>query len=442
MKKQLQNIQFRIPKEVHEKMLIDLKRPHDFAYERVGFLFAKTILLSPSQYLVIATDYKPVADDNYIDDPEVGAKINSTAIRNAMQETFDKRCGCFHVHLHDHNGKPYPSPTDEAGLPGIVDSFTNIASQHANGILILSKDAFYTAIKVGGSKNFLKSTSISIVGFPFLLQYGNNSLSKNAVFDRQSFLGPNSQNLIDNIKIGIIGYGGGGSHIGQQLAHIGFKHITIFDDDHIEDSNLNRLVGANYADIKKSTPKTVIASRIIKSILPSAKVTLVEKKWQDLPEALQSCDIILGCVDSYSERQQLEAECRRFLIPLIDIGMDVYYSEGYSMSGQVILSMPGSSCMSCYGFLTEAKLAKEAEKYGKVGGRPQVVWPNGVLASTAIGILVDIVTGWTGMNNQSVYLAYDGNSGKIENHIRKMHAPNCCEHYPITAVGQAQYNKI
>ncbi len=98
--------------------------------------------------------------------------------------------------------------------------------------------------------------------------------------------------------------------------------------------------------------------------------------------------------------------------------------------------------MSCYGFLTEAKLAKEAEKYGKVGGRPQVVWPNGVLASTAIGILVDIVTGWTGTNNQSVYLAYDGNSGKIENHIRKMHAPNCCEHYPISAVGQAQYNKI
>lgn len=442
MKKQKQNIKFRIPKALHEKMLADLKRSHMFAYERVGFLFAKTVMLSVDHYLIIATDYQPVVDADYIDDPTVGAKINSTTIRKAMQGTLDKGCGCFHVHLHDHNGKPYPSPTDEAGLPDIVRSFANIASGHANGILILSKDGFYTDIKLSAESRFLKANAINIVGYPLLLQYQHIAVPKSTVFDRQSFLGVHSQGLFDNIKVGIIGYGGGGSHIGQQLAHIGIKNIVVFDYDKVEDSNLNRLIGATFSDVKKAIFKTSVAKRIIKKILPSAKLILVEKKWQDLPAELQSCDIICGCVDSYTERQQLEAECRRFLIPLIDIGMDVYQTEGYSMSGQVILSMPGSVCMSCYGFLTEAKLAKEAENYGKGGGRPQVVWPNGVLAFSAVGVLTDLVTGWTGEQNRNIYLAYDGNSGKIEDHIRKRHAPGCCAHFNLIETGLVRYAKI
>ncbi|HSD08863.1 HesA/MoeB/ThiF family protein [Flavobacterium sp.] len=296
----------------------------------------------------------------------------------------------------------------------------------------MSRDAFYLSIK---------SDSISVVGYPFLLQYPNKGSVKDLIFDRQSFLGANSQFLFENIKVGIIGYGGGGSHIGQQLAHLGVKNITIFDYDKMEDTNLNRLVGGVYTDIKKAMFKIDIAKRVIKKIFPKAELTLIAKKWQQAPEELQTCDIIFGSVDSYTERQQLEAELRRFLIPLIDIGMDVHHSGGYSMSGQIILSMPGMPCMSCYGFLTEEKLAKEAAKYGNVGGRPQVVWPNGVLASTAVGVFVDLVTGWTG-NSDGVYLSYDGNSGKITNHIRKEFAPEKCCHFPIENVGKPNYTKI
>jgi hypothetical protein len=280
-----------------------------------------------------------------------------------------------------------------------------------------------------------------VVGYPFISQYLNKRVVNDVMFDRQSFLGTNSQFLFENIKVGIVGYGGGGSHIGQQLAHIGVKNITIFDDDKIEITNLNRLIGGVYTDVKNALLKVTIAKRVIKRIFPKSNLTLVAKKWQQASNELKKCDIIFGCVDSYTERQQLESECRRFLIPLIDIGMDVHDSGGYSMSGQVLLSMPGQPCMSCYGFLTEDKLAKEAAKYGNVGGRPQVVWPNGVLASTAIGVFVDLVTGWTG-TNESVYLSYDGNTGKIEDHIRKQFSPKCCEHYPLSEVGPTKYLKI
>ena len=52
-------------------------------------------------------------------------------------------------------------------------------------------------------------------------------------FDRQSFLGVNSQSIIQSTKVGIVGLGGGGSHVVQQLAHIGFLNFVIFDNLHI-----------------------------------------------------------------------------------------------------------------------------------------------------------------------------------------------------------------
>lgn len=78
----------------------------------------------------------------------------------------------------------------------------------------------------------------------------------------------------------------------------------------------------------------------------------------------------------------------------IDIGMDVHGDERPVIGGQIILSSPCGPCMTCMGFLTAEKLAAEAARYGSAGGRPQVVWPNGALASTAVGLAVDLVTGW------------------------------------------------
>ncbi|MEP7375975.1 MAG: ThiF family adenylyltransferase [Chitinophagaceae bacterium] len=445
MKKDKQIVKMRIPARIQQQMLIDLQRKHPFAYERVGFLFTKSKKLTNKTMLVLATEYVPVADEDYVEDKTVGARINSTSIRKAMQTIFDNKGGCFHVHLHDHSGIPGPSSTDKKGLPGVAESFSNISGEQVNGILILSHDSFYCTVKIKEKKKFVLPASVSAVGYPMNQQFNNvRRIEKNDVFQRQSFLGKKSNHLFENVKVGIIGYGGGGSHIGQQLAHIGVRNIVVFDDDKIEGSNMNRLVGGWFRDIKKSLLKTAIAKRVIKKILPSAKPECINSRWQDNPDKLQECDVVLGCVDSYAERQQLEAECRHYLIPYIDIGMDVYEEEdkSYSMPGQVILSMPGQACMRCFGFLTDEKLGEEAARYGKVGGRPQVVWPNGVLASTAVGIFVDLVTGWSRQKDKTIYLTYEGNTGIIKDHVRARFAPEECEHYPFSEAGPPMYKKL
>jgi hypothetical protein len=227
---------------------------------------------------------------------------------------------------------------------------------------------------------------------------------------RQGFLGSASDITLDRARVGVIGLGGGGSHIIQQLAHAGVGNFELFDPDHIEETNLNRVVGATFADVESATAKTVVAEHVIRAVNPRARVVAHANDWRARVEYVRTCDVVFGCVDSFIARSEIEVTCRRYLIPYIDIGMDVFpIDKQFSIAGQVIVSMPGQLCMRCMGFLREDLLAREAERYGAAGGRPQVVWPNGFLASTAVGLFIELLTPWHAASPKSVFLEYDGN---------------------------------
>lgn len=233
---------------------------------------------------------------------------------------------------------------------------------------------------------------------------------KSGRFERQSFLGAQSEEILRATRVAIVGLGGGGSQITQQLAHIGVGYPCILDPQMIEDSNLNRLVGGTQADVDNATPKVEIAGRLIRAINPTIKVVELLDRWQQRPEVVQGCDFIFGCLDSFGERNQLERLARRFLIPYIDIGMDVHLvGDSFSVSGQVALSLPEFPCLWCMGLLTERRLAEEARRYGAAGGKPQVIWPNGMLASSAVGLFMNMLFPWQGKFDPPLLLEYDGN---------------------------------
>lgn len=85
------------------------------------------------------------------------------------------------------------------------------------------------------------------------------------------------------------------------------------------------------------------------------------------------------------------------------------------------------------GYLTREILQNEIERYGAAGINPQVVWPNGLLASLAVRIVVELVTGWS-KKTGAIYLTYDGNRDVVASHpsIGRMGE---CTHYPLTAAG-------
>lgn len=259
-------------------------------------------------------------------------------------------------------------------------------------------------------------------------------------YSRQTFLGSNAESTFAACTVAVVGLGGGGSHIAQQLGHIGVHQLLLVDPDKVELSNLNRLVGATATDVALGTLKTEIAQRLLVGVNPKTMVETLPCAWQDAAQKLRDADIIFSCLDSYHARQDLEVTARRYMIPLIDIGMDVFLVDGKpQMSGQVILSLPGGPCMKCLGFLSEENLRKEADQYGAAGGRPQVVWANGVLASVATGIFVDLVTGWNGLSDRGEYLHFDGNQNLLWRSPRLEYAPKECLHFPHDSVGDPTF---
>jgi molybdopterin/thiamine biosynthesis adenylyltransferase len=257
-------------------------------------------------------------------------------------------------------------------------------------------------------------------------------------FSRQSFLGANAEQILTATRVTIVGLGGGGSHIAQQLAHAGVGHFRLIDPQEIDASNLNRLVGATETDVEAKTPKVKIVERLIRGIRPWAEVEVAQSNWQMADELLKDAHFIFGCVDGYRQRMYLESAAHRFGLPYIDIGMDVtkLNDEQHAVAGQMIMTLPDGPCMRCLGFLTQQRLDREENEYGDAGINPQVVWTNGTLASLAVGTLVRLLTPWFPYAHEFEWLELDGNNQLVTRSRQPEYTvKGRCEHFTSADLG-------
>ena len=62
--------------------------------------------------------------------------------------------------------------------------------------------------------------------------------------DKSGCLEKPGQGLLSKCRVGIIGLGGIGSILAEYLARLGVGDFCPVHDDHVEESNLSRIVGA------------------------------------------------------------------------------------------------------------------------------------------------------------------------------------------------------
>jgi hypothetical protein len=446
----------KIPRQLMMTAMEDLERPHPFAGERLGF-FSFRQSVHPERPLLLCYDYHPIADDHYIPDETCGGRIGGDAIRVAMGRSFREMSGQLWVHTHGRRGQPRASATDLAEGPKVTQSLANAQPGAIQGWAVISEEG--TAGQIRALEGHLhRLTNLAVVGWPMKVPVREASKlelgsilgmlkkggKRDTRYDRQSFLGEHSQTIFENAKVGIVGLGGGGSHINQQLAHIGFQRVVLCDGDRVEGTNLNRLVGATLQDVRKRRHKVYIANRLFKKLQPDAEIDDRPARWEEKREALRDCDLIFGCLDSFCARRDLEAFCRSLMIPLIDIGMAVLRPDGAvpEIIGQAIVSMPGEHCMHCLQFLTSENLTREAQRYDG-SPQPQVVWPNGVLASTAVGYAVVLLTGWSGATTPSCRVDYRGSQMTLSpSNLAAALGARRCAHFPLSKTGDPVFRKL
>jgi hypothetical protein len=154
--------QLRITAQLVDEIRSDLRRPHSFACERVGFVCARA---SPAD-VVLAYEYLPLGDDEYIDDHMAAASFSGAAIRRMRQRALDTGDALFHVHAHEHRGPPWFSGTDLRSLREMLPSIAIVSPNVPHGALLLSEDA---VVAVALVDSVIRTIAATVVGHPLVL---------------------------------------------------------------------------------------------------------------------------------------------------------------------------------------------------------------------------------------------------------------------------------
>ncbi len=133
------SVLFRATAEFMRQLHTDLMRPHPFAAERVGFISVRAAQ-GQDRLVLLAENYYPVEDRDYVPDLHVGAMMGQEAIRKALEIALLQPVGMFHVHIHEHHGRPRFSATDLREQLKFVPDFFKVRPQMPHGAIVLSYD--------------------------------------------------------------------------------------------------------------------------------------------------------------------------------------------------------------------------------------------------------------------------------------------------------------
>jgi molybdopterin/thiamine biosynthesis adenylyltransferase len=232
--------------------------------------------------------------------------------------------------------------------------------------------------------------------------------SKDERFDRQARLfGAEGQAILADLHVAVVGAGGGGSIIVEQLAHLGIGRLTIIDFDVVKDINLSRIVGATPADAARHEKKVVVLQRLVERIDPTIRCDVIPGDISDegVATALRDCDFIFLATDTTTSRLVLNAVVHRFLVPAVQIGAKVEISPSGDAEVYVAVRpvLPHQGCLHCASLIDPIRLREEgrteeervAQNYLDI---PEVVDPsvislNGIAASHAVTTMLLWATG-------------------------------------------------
>ena len=227
------------------------------------------------------------------------------------------------------------------------------------------------------------------------------------IFDRQiRAFGLKGQKLLSQLKIGIVGVGGTGSAVAEQLVREGIKNLIVADHDKFDPSNLTRIYGS-YIDTKQDYKVDIIAKHL-KKIQNDIRIKTISGNImsQKTLRYFKNCDVIFSCTDRHAPRSILNELAHQYFIPVIDIGVGIDSKNDKIVGGtvRVSLSSPSIPCLYCIGIINSEQILVESlnteelekrQKEGYVQGMtddaPSVIVFTTMAAAYAMLLLKDLI---------------------------------------------------
>ncbi len=125
------------------------------------------------------------------------------------------------------------------------------------------------------------------------------------------------QEKLLNAQILIIGSGGLGAPASLYLAAAGIGTLTLYDDDAVDLSNLQRQITHYTSDI--GTDKVISTQQTLNKINPDTQVIAVKQRLlgKQLEKEVRCADVVLDCSDNFSTRFAINRACVKHKTPLV-----------------------------------------------------------------------------------------------------------------------------
>ena len=385
--------------------------------ETAGVLLVSVVALGGNDFRLLGREYHPVPDAAYLSRKEDSLTIASEGYVPALARA--EAIGATPLWVHTHPGlgsSPSPSPHDKIVDTQLSETFRLRAGTHFYGAVIFSPSRHgmrFTGHVAHEGSPAIAITRLWVVGDRFKLSHAvDHELPEPLeAFDRNvRAFGRSVQNTLSDLTIGIVGCGGTGSAVAEQLVRLGVRTFVLMDPDSLSDTNVTRVYGSIPSDVGK--PKVDVAVRHIQSIAPDARCEPVQAMLNVAAAArrLVRCDLVFGCSDDNAGRLVLSRLPTYMLMPVIDCGVLLSSSEDdqlIGIDGRVTVVAPEQACLLCRGRIDLARAAAELltpeertrlanEGYAPAlgGVEPAVIAFTTIVAATSVTELLERLIGY------------------------------------------------
>jgi molybdopterin/thiamine biosynthesis adenylyltransferase len=326
--------------------------------------------------------------------------------------------GVIVMHAHHGAGRVELSNADRATQSRLLTHFASHLPENLCGYVVIGNTS--VAGELSLDNKHYQLGEFRVVTTP-LGRWGRAAVSEVAVrpaMVRQvSAITEKGQRTLNASSVGLIGVGGGGSNVSDQLSHMDIGRLLLCDEDLVEAPNLSRQTGAGPSDV--GSLKIEVMAQVIHHANPNVRIELIAEAFPG-PQSwfrMRNVDVLVACVDSALARHEINKFARRFLLPLVSIGATIRHDNQTltAIAGYMARTMPDGACLECEGLTTpllrEREARQKALKYG-VGGEPQVMSVNGVLASLATTEVIRLISGFA-EDQGSRHWRYDALRGEV-----------------------------
>ncbi len=352
----------------------------------------------------------------YDSQPRLISGVFNESLEKSRFRLWDRK-GISHVPIEFYNSWFIPTVSNEVSL----NQQENRAS-HAqlNSIFDYQSSAF----------NFSNGKASS-----------SHQVIANDMFARQQIFGKGVQESLGQIKVALIGCGGIGAVFAEQLSRLGVKNWCLVDPDFLETVNLNRMPGATEQMVEQSWSKVHYVKWLIKRAYSSGsqiETLACSVEDESVPQAIAAADLIVVATDNHRSRQVAQELALKYIRPLLCLGTQIEIKENRpNMYARVTVPpLGGGWCLMCANIIDLQQAALEsapqeisnlAQRAGYLDGvaNPAVYWLNSLCASSGVGVIHGILSGFLKLDTGLDWIYDFSNSLWLKNSTEHLLNQDC-----------------